>query len=175
MGLDYTQTVHHMPQFVPWVDLEFLVIPDWIIAEICGLVGCCSLLLYQFHSQSERLGLLRLDYLQWSDVFCVSIVHVMYLGCSLETLDWCFQLVICKVIRGCVVTLGIVWILFVHFYVFDLSLATVLVVWILPAQFWKVSKSSAMKALLIEFEGPAFFSGFVGSEITVLTVSVLYL
>ena len=58
MILDYAQTVHRMLQFVPWVDLQFLVIPDQIVAELCGLVGCCSLLLYQLCSQSERLGTL---------------------------------------------------------------------------------------------------------------------
>ena len=46
MSLDYAQTVHHMLQFVPWVDLEFLVNPDQTVAELCGLVGCCSSLLY---------------------------------------------------------------------------------------------------------------------------------
>ena len=55
MSLDYAQTVHHIPQSVPWVDLEFLVIPDQVVVELCGLVGCYSLLLCQLHSQSERL------------------------------------------------------------------------------------------------------------------------
>ena len=57
--LDYAQTVHHMLQFVPWVDLEFLVIPGQVVAELCGLAGCCSQLLYQLHSHSERLGTLE--------------------------------------------------------------------------------------------------------------------
>ena len=46
MSLDYAQTVHCMLQFVPWIDLEFLVILDEIVVELCGLVECCSLLLY---------------------------------------------------------------------------------------------------------------------------------
>ena len=56
MSLNCAQTVHHMPQSALWVHLEFLVIPDQIVAELCGLVGYCSLLLCWLHSQSERIG-----------------------------------------------------------------------------------------------------------------------
>ena len=35
-----------------------LVIHGQIIVELCGLVGCCSQLLYQLCSQSEGLGIL---------------------------------------------------------------------------------------------------------------------
>ena len=56
MILDCALTVHHMLQFVHWVDLEFLVIPDQIAAEPCGLEGCYSQLLYQLNSQSEKFG-----------------------------------------------------------------------------------------------------------------------
>ena len=42
---DCVQIVLHMLQCVPWVYLAGLVIPGQIVAEPCGLVGCCSLLL----------------------------------------------------------------------------------------------------------------------------------
>ena len=61
MILDYAQTVHRMLQFVHWVGLEFLVIPDQIVAELCRLAGYCSQLLYRLHSQSERLGTLETE------------------------------------------------------------------------------------------------------------------
>ena len=51
--LNCAQTVHYMLQFVFWVDLVFLVIPKQIGVESCWLVGCCSQLLCQLHSQSE--------------------------------------------------------------------------------------------------------------------------
>ena len=55
MSHDCALTDHHMPQSVHWVDLEFLVITDQIVVELCGLVGHHSLLLCQCHSQSGRL------------------------------------------------------------------------------------------------------------------------
>ena len=39
MILDCAQTLHHMLQFVLWVNLESLLIPDKIIVEPCGSVG----------------------------------------------------------------------------------------------------------------------------------------
>ena len=59
MILDCAQTVLHMPQCVPLVDLGGLVIPDQIAVELCGLVGCCNQLLCRLHSQSEEFGTLE--------------------------------------------------------------------------------------------------------------------
>ena len=42
---------------------RFHIIPDQIVAELCGLVECCSQLLYQLHSQSERVGTLETELL----------------------------------------------------------------------------------------------------------------
>ena len=50
----FGKTVHCKLQFVPGVGLKFLVIPDQRVLEPCGLVGCCSQLLCQLHSQSGR-------------------------------------------------------------------------------------------------------------------------
>ena len=55
MILDCAQTVQCMLQFVLWVYLGFLVIPDQIVVEPCVLAGCCSQLLCQLNSQSEGL------------------------------------------------------------------------------------------------------------------------
>ena len=55
---DYAQNVLHILQCVPWVCLAGLVIHGLTVVELCRLVGCCSQLLYQLHSQSERLGIL---------------------------------------------------------------------------------------------------------------------
>ena len=53
MILDCEQTVLCMPLFVPWVDRDFLVIPDQIVPWLCGLEGCCSQLLCQLCSLSD--------------------------------------------------------------------------------------------------------------------------
>ena len=87
MSLGCVLPGHHMPQFVPWVDLEFLVIPGQIVFVLCGLVGYCSLLCVDFTVSLVDLGPLRLGYPQWSDVFCICVVHVVYLGCGFETLN----------------------------------------------------------------------------------------
>ena len=55
---DCVQTVLHMLRCALWVCLAGLVIHGQIVVELCELVGCCSQLLYQLHSQSERLGIL---------------------------------------------------------------------------------------------------------------------
>ena len=51
---DYAQTVLHMPRCVPWVCLAGIVILFQIVVVPCGLVGCCSQLLYRFHSLFVR-------------------------------------------------------------------------------------------------------------------------
>ena len=82
-------------------------------------------------------------------MFCILIVHVADLGCSLEALNWCFCLVICEIIRGCVLTLDIVWRLFFCVYVVDPSLAA-LIVWISSTHLWEVSKSPTIVTLLVD-------------------------
>ena len=52
------QTVLHMLRCALWACLAGLVIPGQVIVELCELVGCCSQLLCQLHSQSERIGIL---------------------------------------------------------------------------------------------------------------------
>ena len=56
---DCEQTGLHMLQYVLNVDLAGLVTPGQIIVELCGLEGCCNLLLCQLHNQSGRLGTLE--------------------------------------------------------------------------------------------------------------------
>ena len=68
--------------------------------------------------------------------------------CSPEALNWCFCLIICEVVRGCVLTLGIVWRLFFCVSVLDLSLVTVLVFWVLLAHIWEVSEFTTVEAFL---------------------------
>ena len=61
-------------------------------------------------------------------MFCVSVLNVVNSSCSLEAFDWGFRLLIGDEIRGGVLTLKVVWGLFLRVYVFDCSLFTILIV-----------------------------------------------
>ena len=119
---DCAQTVLHMLQCVPWVCLAGLVIHGQIVVELCGLVGCCSLHLYRLHSQSERLGIL------WAVLPIVVSCVLWWTSCSLEAFDWGFRLLISNEVWGGVLTLKVVWWLFLCVNVFDHSLFTILIV-----------------------------------------------
>ena len=61
-------------------------------------------------------------------MFCVFVLDVMDSSCSLEAFDWGFRLLIGDEVRGGVLTLEVVWGLFLHVYVFDCSLFIILIV-----------------------------------------------
>ena len=61
-------------------------------------------------------------------MFCVFPLDMMDFGCSLETLDGGFCLLIGDKIWGGALTLEVVWGLFLCVNVFDCSLCTILIV-----------------------------------------------
>ena len=61
-------------------------------------------------------------------MFCVLVLNVVDSSCSLETLDWGFRLLISDKVWGGVLTLKVVWGLFLCVNVFDCSLFTILIV-----------------------------------------------
>ena len=67
---------------------------------------------------------LRLCYPKGSDVFIVSVLHIVEFGGSLEAFYRCFCSVICGIEWSCVLTLGTVLRLFLCVYVFDFSFVT---------------------------------------------------
>ena len=116
-------------KFVPWVYFKFLVIPDHIVAEPCGVGRMLQQLLCWFHSQSEGFEIPETE-------LPIVVLCALCLCCacsdfchSLEALELIHLLDHCGVVRSCVLTLGIVWRLFFCVYVLDLSLVTVLVIW----------------------------------------------
>ena len=61
-------------------------------------------------------------------MLCIFISNMMDSGCSLETFDGGFRLLIGDKVWGGVLTLEVVWGLFLHINVLDCSLFTILIV-----------------------------------------------
>ena len=94
----------------------------------------------------------------------------MYSGCSLEAFDGCLCLFVGDIIRGCVLTLKVIWMLLFCFNVFDCSLFIVLIVWVMSAHFWEMSEFPTFVALLAW--GLAFLSCLVKPWAAVSTCSL---
>ena len=73
---------------------------------------------------------------------------MVHSGCSLETFDGVFCLLIGNIVWGGVFTLEVVWRLFFCFNVRDYSLVIILIVWVVSSYFWEISEFPTVVALL---------------------------